>query len=144
MQHFFRFFLIAVISLSVFATAACSHQENYLSNGETKLKAGDNKDAIAIFTKAIKNRPKLATSDLAKAYFDRGIAKRALGKSEAAKVDFRKAVNIDPKPVNAEAYRTRGLAKSALGDARGAKSDFSVAASLGDSTARKLMKSSNS
>ncbi len=144
MQHFFRFFLIVVISLSVLATAACSHKENYLSNGEIKLKAGDNKEAIAIFTKAIKNKPKLPISDLAKAYFDRGIAKRALGKSEAAKVDFRKAVNIDPKPVNADAYRNRGLAKSALGDAQGAKFDFSVAASLGDSTARKLLKNNNS
>ena len=144
MQPFLRFLFIAVSTVTVLTTAGCSRNINYLSTGETKLKSGDHKEAIAFFTKAIKNKPKLATSELAKAYFDRGIAKRALGKKAAANVDFRKAINVDPKPINAEAYRNRGLAKSALGDTLGAKSDLIVAASLGDSTARKLIKDSNS
>jgi tetratricopeptide (TPR) repeat protein len=144
MQHFLRFLFIAVLTVTLSCASGCRRINNYLSSGETKLKSGDNTEAIVFLTKAIKKKPKLASADLAKAYFNRGIAKRALGKNEAAKADFRKAINVDPKPINAEAYRNRGLAKSAVGDSRGATSDFTVAASLGDSIARKLIKNSNS
>ena len=53
---------------------------------------GDAIGAIEDFDIAIKNDPKDAI-----AYFDRGLAKEALGQQDAAKADFDKAKELDPE-----------------------------------------------
>ncbi|MCX6179743.1 MAG: hypothetical protein NT163_10350 [Chlorobiales bacterium] len=143
MSKYLRFLLIAgitVMLVSIFSYTRFTQSNGYLTSGEAKLKAGHNKEAIADLNKAIKHKPRLAEAELANAFFDRGFAKHALGKIESAKLDFRKAIAINPVPVNATAYRKRGLAKSALGDHEGARSDFKMALSLGDISARQLIR----
>jgi tetratricopeptide (TPR) repeat protein len=142
MNKYVRFLFIAGIAVmlaGIFGYSSFTHNNSYLTSGEAKLKAGQNKEALADLNKAIKHKPRLAESELANAFFDRGMAKHALGKIESAKLDFRKAIAINPMPVNATAYRKRGLAKSALGDHEGAKSDFKMAVSLGDISAGQLI-----
>jgi tetratricopeptide (TPR) repeat protein len=112
----------------------------FLSNGKTKLKAGNYRKAIAELTKAISFEPKLTQSYLAMAYFNRGIAKQGTGDSHGSREDFLRAIELDPTPRDAEAYLNRGTAKSAVGDRKGAAEDMKMAASLGDLTARKWLK----
>jgi len=104
------------------------------STGEAQLKAGQHKEAIVNFTRAIESTPKLGSDDLAKAYYNRGVSELASGATEAAHADFRKSIEVDPTPVDAQGFKTRGLAKSALGDKQGAKADFIRAGSYGDNS----------
>jgi tetratricopeptide (TPR) repeat protein len=132
MKHSFRFIQIAIITVVLASNTAYAINNSFLSSGEAKLKSGNNKEAIADFTKAIEHNPKHAKSDLSQAYCHRGIAERAIGEIEAANSDFKKAIELDPTPKDAIAFTNRGIAKSALGDINGAKSDFKMADSLSD------------
>jgi len=137
MKKYLNFLSIAVMTVILSSNAAYANHNIFLRNGEAELKAGHNKEAIADFTKAIEQTPKLSPAELAKAYINRGIAERALGKTDAATSDFKKAIELDPTPIDANAFKNRGFAKSALGDNVGANSDFKMAVSLGDSSATK-------
>jgi tetratricopeptide (TPR) repeat protein len=112
---------------------------NYLSRGRSHLNSGNNKAAIADFTKAIELDLNYTPAYLATAYFNRGIAKRISGDIKGSKADFTKAIELDPMPKDAEAYCNRGTAKSAIRDNEGAISDFKKAATMGDITARKWL-----
>ena len=140
MKNLFRFISIAVMAVILSSNAAYAQNNTCLAQGESNLNAGKNKEAIAEFTKAIEQNQKLAPADLSKAYINRGIAYRATGETEAANMDFIKAIEIDPTPIDAVAFSNRGLAKSAIGDTQGAKSDFKKAASLGDISATLWLK----
>lgn len=124
----------ALMTLILAGSAAYAFNNSFLKSGEAKLKSGHNKEAIVEFTKAIEHNPKQAKSDLAKAYCHRGVAERAIGEIEAANLDFRKAIELDPTPKDAIAFTNRAIAKSALGDINGAKSDFKMAASLSNNS----------
>ncbi len=112
---------------------------SYLSRGKARLNSGNNKGAIADFTKAIDLDLNHTPAYLATAYFNRGIAKRIAGDIKGSKADFTKAIELDPMPKDAEAYYNRGTAKSAIKDNEGAIADFKKAATLGDVTARKWL-----
>ncbi|MCX6177791.1 MAG: tetratricopeptide repeat protein [Chlorobiales bacterium] len=139
MKEPIRFLSIAAFNVMLANSAVYAHNIPALINGETQLKAGHNKEAIREFTKAIQHNPKLAPDDLSKAYFNRGVAENAIGKTDAAQSDFKKAIEVDPTPLDAQAYKNRGLAKSALGDTDGARSDFKMAVSLGDNSTQELL-----
>ena len=134
MKNSFRFLSIAAMNVMIASNVVYAHNIPSLITGEAQLKAGQNKEAIANFTKAIENTPKPGSDDLSKAYYSRGVAELALGATEAAKADFSKSIEVDPTPVDAQGFKQRGLAKSALGDIQGAKSDFTKAGSFGDTS----------
>ena len=138
MKKSLRFLSLAVITAVFAGNAAYAQNNSSLASGETKLKAGNHHEAIADFTQAIEHNhsQKLSATNLAKAYLDRGLAKQAIGESEAANADFKKAIEVDPTPSDAKAYTNRGLAKSALGDSIGAQSDFKRADSFDDMAAQ--------
>ena len=128
---------MAIITAMLSSNAAYARSSDIsLASGEAKLKSGKTEEAIADFTVAIEQSPKLPATELAQAYLDRGLAKQAIGESEAANADFKQVIETDPTPSDAKAYANRGLAKSALGDSIGAKSDFNWAATLGDNSAQ--------
>lgn len=125
--------------ITYFSRANNGETKSYLSNGKAKLKSGNNKDAIAEFTRAIEFDQNLSSADITSAYFNRGIAKRIDGDSKGAKADFLKAIQYDPIPKDAEAFCNRATAKSAIKDNEGAIEDFKKAAMFGDITARKWL-----
>ncbi len=136
------FLPLVVLSLSGNAAYAGNHEAKYfLSNGETKLNAGNYKEAIAVFTKAIEYEPKLSRSSLSEVYFKRGFAKAALGDNEGSKADYRISIELDRTPKDAEAYYNRGIAKKTIGDSEGARADFKIAAMHGYNNAKKMLQS---
>ncbi|MCX6178890.1 MAG: hypothetical protein NT163_05910 [Chlorobiales bacterium] len=132
MKSSFRFLSIAAINMMLASNAVYAHNSPSLTHGEAQLKAGHYKEAIADFTKAIESKPKLGSDDLSKAYYSRAVAERAIGSTEAAKADYKKSIEVDPTPVDAQGYQNRGLAKSYLGDTEGAQSDFNKAGLSGN------------
>ena len=136
----FLFLPLVVVSLTGNAAYAGNHEAKYfLSNGEAKLNAGHYKEAIAVFTKAIDNEPKLSRSSLSEVYFKRGFAKSALGDNEGAKADYKISIELDRTPKDAEAYYNRGIAKKTIGDSEGAQADFRIAAMHGYNNAKKML-----
>ena len=69
-------------------------------------------------------------SDFAKAYYNRGLAKVALGDYNGAIADFDRALALDPD--HAEAYKSRGVAYDSLGDKEMARRDFLKARELAE------------
>ena len=118
-----------ILILSVFFAFACT---NHKKNCFNKADKGDYQGAIAECNKAIELDPKDA-----KAYNNRGYAKRNLGDNQGAIADYNKAIELDPK--DATTYYNRGYAKSELGDKQGACLDWSKAGELGDSDAYRLI-----
>ena len=143
MKNSFRFLSIAAMNIMLASNVVYAHNIPTLTAGEAQLKAGKNKEAIASFTKAIEGTPKPGSDDLSNAYYHRGVAERALGQTEAANADFRKSIEVDPTPVDAQGYKNRGFAKSALGDTEGAKADFIKAGSFGDNSVDEEIKNNN-
>ncbi len=143
MKKPFLFLSIAAMNVMLASNVVYAHNNPVLSTAEAQLKAGQYQEAIENFTKAIENTPKLASDDLSKAYYNRGVSELAFGSTESAKADFRKSIEADPTPVDAQAFKIRGLAKSALGDTQGAQSDFKRAGISGDSSVEKEINKNN-
>lgn len=61
-------------------------------------------------------------------FYYRGLTSRQLGKSEAAKIDFKKAASMTA--TSAEDYELRGKAKQECGQTGAAEADFSKAREL--------------
>jgi tetratricopeptide (TPR) repeat protein len=124
---------------------------------------GDNEQAIADFTEAIRLEPKFAhafynrstvyqseddfdraiagyskaiqlDSSYVRALNNRGLAYQAKGENDRAIVDYSEAIRIDPKFVHA--YRNRGAAYRAKGDIGRAIADFDKADQLSADRAR--------
>ena len=136
MKNSYRFLSIAALNVMLASNVVYAHNSPSMITGEAKLKAGKHKEAIASFTKAIESTPKLGSDDLASAYYHRGVAELAIGATEAAKADFRKSIDADPTPVDAEGYKNRGLAKKVLGDTQGAEADLKMAGAFGNASAQ--------
>lgn len=137
-----RFLFIALCAFMLGSNSVYAHNDEaqgFLSRGEIKLRAGQHKEAIKDFTRAIELEPKLAPADLATAYFNRGSARRITGDSAGWRADFLNVIELDPTPRDAAAYCHRGIAKDALGNSTGATEDLKTAAALGDITAIKLL-----
>lgn len=62
--------------------------------------------------------------------FNRGVAKRLTGDKHGSLADFRKTIEVDPTPINAEAWYDRGTAKSFTGYNNGALADYTNAIDL--------------
>jgi len=137
MQNLLRVLFIAIIALmlSNHIAFAETNAKSFLLSGEEKFKAKDYSGAIADYSKALELKP-----GFPEAYLNRGFAKRTIGDTEGAKIDFKKSIEVDPTPKDAAAYYQRALAKSALGDKDGAFSDFKRAADHGDDNAKAWLK----
>ena len=97
----------------------------YLLQIESEEEADELKleEAIGAYDKAIRLK-----SDYAEAYNDRGNAKDALGRRDAAIADYDEAIKL--KPDFAEAYYNRGLTKDVLGRHDAAIADYNEAIKL--------------
>ena len=89
----------------------------YLIGGENP------EDALVANNQAIRLKP-----DLAEAYYNRGVAKKQLGRYDDAIVDYDKAIRLKPNDV--EAHFSRGTAKAALDLKDEARKDFETALEL--------------
>jgi tetratricopeptide (TPR) repeat protein len=134
------FTILAIITLSpgigteiqaqpLLMTTAQSQPEKLLKQGQEKAQRGDRQGAIADYTKAIQENPKLM-----EAYIQRGIAHHDLNDFNNAASDFSQALRIDPK--NAVALYNRGEVRSDLGDVQGAIADLNQAIQLTLTTLR--------
>ena len=92
---------------------------DYLESGNDKAFSEDYAGAIVDYTIAIKSNP-----DYAVAYYNRGIAYKALGEYNAAIADYTTAIRLDPD--YAVAYNNRGAAYDGLGENNTAISDFTT------------------
>jgi tetratricopeptide (TPR) repeat protein len=97
----------------------------------------DYKRAIDDYTRVIEMHPKdkywLATS-----YAERGATYNKLGDHEHAIADFTRQIELYPK--GADGYENRGLVYEKWGKTEQATADFKMAARLGDTMARKVLK----
>ncbi len=125
------------------SNAAYANSGNSFNSGDAKFQSELNKTAIAHFTNVIEHSQNKAKSDLAKVYCNRALAEQAIGESEAANADFKKAIELDPTPKDAIAYTSRGIAKSAIGNIDGAAADFSKASLLSDNSSDQGIYSNN-
>jgi len=75
----------------------------------------------------------------ARAYLDRGMAYERMGNIEQALADYDKAIELLPE--DAKAYYIRGLTLQRLGRYPEAKEDLTVAAELGYTQARDILRS---
>ena len=119
MKSLLRAVFLAVIAVMFAANPSYAHNtkaESLLSTGETKLASGNYKEAIADFTQSINLEPRLSTSDLVKAYFNRGMAKSSTGDSQGAKEDFIKVTELDRTPKDGVGYYNRATAHSIIGN----------------------------
>jgi tetratricopeptide (TPR) repeat protein len=142
MKNSIRFIRITVMTVILASNAAYAGNNSSLNSAEAKLASGQNKEAIADFTRAIEHSNP-SKSDLAQAYSHRGLAQQAVGAVETANSDFRKAIELDPTPKDAIAFTNRGIAKSAIGDIDGASSDFKMAYSLSDNSSEEAINLNN-
>jgi tetratricopeptide (TPR) repeat protein len=102
------------------AMAAEKNAEYYKRLGNAKRDRGDNKGAIADYTRAIELNP-----NFDKAYFNRALAKHALGNYSGAIADYNKSLEILPN--DSDAYNGRGVSRNKLYDLSGAIDDFNRA-----------------
>ncbi len=90
---------------------------------ERGLAAADLDEQLRLYTEAIQLKP-----DYAKAYVNRGIARRTKGDVEGALRDYNGAIRL--KPGYALAYYNRGIARYVKGDVEGALHDYNEAIRL--------------
>ena len=84
--------------------------------------------AITVFTRAIESR-RLSQSDLARSYYNRGIAYFAKGYPDRAVADLTEAIRLDPNDANS--FINRGNAYISKGDNDRAIADYNEAIRLG-------------
>lgn len=96
--------------------------EQRYNEGVKLLQGGNVQNAISKFNDALQLKP-----DLAKAYYNRGVAKSQLGLYDEAIADLDQALKIE---LNALYYYTRGKIKHEKGDLDGALQDYNVAINM--------------
>ncbi|MEG4318693.1 MULTISPECIES: tetratricopeptide repeat protein [unclassified Microcoleus] len=94
--------------------------DDFYIQGGDKYEKGDYQGAIADYNQALQINP-----NYAKAYQNRGVARRRLGENQGAIGDYNQALRIDPN--FALAYSNRGNARRGLGDNQGAIADYNQA-----------------
>ena len=87
--------------------------------GLTSQEKGEYKEAIKHYDHAIRINPQDA-----RAYYNRGNAKKALNQYDQAIVDYDQSISINPQ--DAEAYNNRGTSKGMLGRLDEAIADFTT------------------
>ena len=126
LEHLRKYFNIETATIYNDLHGFIQNQDNYIT-AETEFYRGaacyNNKKfkkAIEHYDTAIKLNPQFF-----EIYYNRGLAKSALGKYQEAIADYDKSIEINPQ--FAEAYSNRGVAKSDLGDKNGAIVDYDKA-----------------
>jgi tetratricopeptide (TPR) repeat protein len=102
-----------------------SNAEGYYRQGDKNVEAGNYRQAIVDFSRAISLS---LNARSAPAYIDRGRSKYELKDDRGAISDYRKALSIDPQ--YASAYFNLGLVKAKSQDLKGAILDMQQAAKL--------------
>ncbi len=97
--------------------------ENYFMSGTLHYLSKDYESAIKCYDKEIKYNPKKSV-----AYYNRGLAKDNLGKSQDAINDYDEAIKLNPE--YSSAYNNRGCTKNKLSDFQDAISDYDEAIRL--------------
>ena len=110
------------------------HSKAYNNRGIAHARLGSDRQAISDFDRAIEIRP-----DYAMAFVNRGLAYSRLGNQRKAVEDYKRALEIDPKYANA--YLSLGEAYGKIGDPEQSVESLQKAASLGNETAKELLKS---
>jgi len=107
MQRLFITVLACLITTSSIGQSSNNSNltsDDYFNRGLGHLDIGNNEDAIADFTNAIRIEP-----DYTEAYYKRGNGYLYLENYEDAIADYTRAIRIDPDYT--EAYNNRGIAK---------------------------------
>jgi len=111
--------------------------KNYEQSAISKVKSKDYAGAIRDSTEAIRLRFNLLGSNSINDYmfYQRGLAKQALGDKQGAIADFNQAITLNDTDIKRgiNAYLPRGEAKQALGDKEGAIADYYKASETADS-----------
>jgi tetratricopeptide (TPR) repeat protein len=96
--------------------------------GITRLNAGDEEAAIALFTRAIQSK-ELAPESLALTYYHRGMAFYRQGQAGRAILDYATALWAEdlPREFRPRTLNNRGLAFEAINDFESAMTDYSLA-----------------
>src|SRR3989344_6946387 len=110
-----RFLLAAIFVLVSIHVRADDADDCVKTSGDVR---------IAACTRAIESG-RWQGANLALAYNNRGIAKRAKGDLNGAIADYNRALELDPRHANA--YINRGYAKQVRGDHDGAITDYNRA-----------------
>ena len=87
-------------------------------------------EVISDLNEAIRLNPNL--SNLAEAYFIRGLSKRALDRHEEAISDLNEAIRLKPYAEAADVYFLRGMTKAKLGKIEEAKVDCQIALKIAE------------
>ena len=96
---------------------------DHIRRGNRHYHAGEYEDAVAEYTQAID-----LDSNIAAAYYNRGVAYTKLGKYAEAIADYDQAITLDPQ--DAVAYSNRGIAYRNLGKYAEAIADYTQAIAL--------------
>ena len=97
---------------------------SWIEKGYAFAVAGQYKEAIEAFNKAIEEDPKDE-----KAYYNRGAIHGSLGNYNEAISDFEKTIELNPK--YEKAFYSRGIAYLRLGNKKEAAADLKIAVELG-------------
>ncbi len=114
---------ITITSFLLITHAAFTATNEWFEKGVALGKAGNYKEAIEAFTKAIEIDPNNAT-----AYRNRGLAYKSLGNNEQAIQDYDKAIELNPQYL--DAYISRGIAYCTLSNFEQGRRDFNMAIKL--------------
>jgi hypothetical protein len=131
MTYIILWLLFNVIIYALFLRkAAYANHNKYLSSAEQKQKSRYNREALAESIEIKKDDTKLAQAERVRIYFNRGITRRAVRMTKAAKTDLKKVINRHPSPINATGYRKRGFAQFSLESRETPKPDFKMAVAI--------------
>jgi lipoprotein NlpI len=119
---------LALLGLLLWPQAASAAGAEDANRAVAAARNGQYEEAIQLFTSAI-NSDELGTSNRAKAFSYRGIAKAAIGDYDGALLDFNSGIALD-SDFNADAYAYRGYMRLVLGQATEAVEDLEKSAEL--------------
>ncbi len=119
---------LVLVSLMVSGVPAFAGGLADADAGITRLNAGDEEAAIALFTRAIQSK-ELAPESLALTYYHRGMAFYRQGQAGRAILDYATALWAEdlPREFRPRTLNNRGLAFEAINDFESALTDYSLA-----------------
>jgi len=90
-MNFFKFIISGILFFSLQSYCTAQSYEQLFLKAEEKLKAGECKEAIKLFTECLLLKP-----DSYLAYYERGLSYQSCGNTNDALKDFLKSINIAP------------------------------------------------
>ncbi len=123
---------VASLTLSTAALASEPPYAKLLEKGQRSLKKKDYENAVATFTKVLKDHP-----GVYEAYLNRAAARSELKDNEGALADYEQAIKANPNVV--EIYLQRGELLARLGDKDAAVRDYGEVLRLDPKDSRALL-----